>query len=279
VLFLVTVALTASVALGASAGIAAAPAFARAVRCAVLAGCHGEDRRLGAAYGPDAAAYVRAYAPNVVYERHTRTLPVDFRRCRSHACADAIDFPGLDVWRAARGGAQATVFTHVVDRRPRGSLYVQYWLYYPDSTYDGTARALSHVPVIGAVAKPLAGFHEDDWESYQLRIDPGGAVFARASAHNGYAGRKRWPNLNEAPDLPVYRRTGAWTPATGWTRVSRGSHAGHVVGGPGSERRTLADGLRIVPIETLSPAARAHAFAISPPWRKPVYSEPADTGT
>jgi hypothetical protein len=222
---------------------------------------------------------VRAYAPNLVYERGTRTLPVDYRRCRSHRCADAPDVPGLDVWRGMPGGAVATVFTHLVDRRPRGALYVQYWLYYPDSTYDGKARALSRLPLIGGVARRLSGYHRDDWEGYQLRIDRDGSVWARATAHHGYAGRRRWPNLNEAGDLPFRARTAAWTPATGWTRVSRGSHAGHIVRGPGDERRTGADGLRIVPIETLPPSARRRLFAISPPWEKPVYSDPEATGT
>lgn len=273
-----------AIALGGRAGAASAPGFGRSLRCAVLGACVGEDVRLGHAYGPDASAYVRAYAPNVVYEPGTRTLPVDFRSCRSHRCADAPDARGLDVWRAVPGGARATVFTHVVDRRPAGSLYVQYWLYYPDSTYTGRARAVGSLPLIsmtaiGKLARRVAGFHRDDWESYQLRVDPDGRVFARASAHNGYAGRRHWPNLNEAPDLPLRKRTGAWTPATSWTRVSRGSHAGHLVGGPGTERRTLADGLRLVPIETLSAAARAAAFAIAPPWEKPVYGDPEATGT
>ena len=278
-MLVVALVLAAAVALGGGAGAASAPAFARAIRCAVLVTCHGEDARLGAEYGSDAAAFVRAHAPNVAYEPGTSTLPVDFRRCRAHRCSDAPDLPGADVWRAARGGAAATVFTHVVDRRPGGPLYVQYWLYYPDSTYNGKARALSKIPLLGAAAKPIAGYHRDDWESYQLRVDPEGRVFARASAHHGYAGRKRWPNLNEAPDLPLRRRTGAWTPASGWTRVSRGSHAGHLVESPRGERRTVADGLRLVPIESLPAAVRAKAFAVSPPWEKAVYRDPEATGT
>jgi hypothetical protein len=271
-------------ALGGTWGAVAGAGLVRSLRCAVLAGCVGEDLRLERAYGAGAGSLVRAFAPNLVYERGTRTLPVDFRRCRSHRCADAPDVPGLDVWRGVPGGAAATVFTHVVDRRPRGSLYVQYWLYYPDSTYNGTARAVGGLPLVsatpvGALARKVSGFHRDDWESYQLRVDPDGCVWARASAHNGYSGRRHWPNLNEAPDLPGRRRTGAWTPATTWTRVSRGSHAGHIVGGPGGERRTRADGLRLVPIETLPSAVRARAFAISPPWDKAVYTDPEATGT
>lgn len=279
---LLVVAIALSGAVAASAALDA-PWFGRRIRCAVLGACHGEDARLEAAYGADAAAFVRAYAPSIVYERGTLTLPVDFRNCRAHGCADAPDARGEDVRESSPGGRRATVFTHVVDRRAAGGdLFVQYWLYYPDSTYNGPAwrvhRAtrggvLAYTPV-GIVSRTVAGHHDDDWESYQLRVTARGGVLARASAHNGYSGYKRWPNLNELPPSVPVHRTGAWTPVTGWTRVSRGSHAGHLVDGPGIERRTGADGLALVPIETLRPADRRRSFAISAPWRKRVYGDP-----
>jgi hypothetical protein len=270
---------------GAVAGALHAAPLARAIRCAVLAGCRGEDRGLAVAYGDEVAGQLRAWAPGFVYEPGTLTLPVDFRRCRAHRCADAPDARGQDVWRSATGESRATVFTHVVDRRAGGgSLYLQYWLYYPDSTYQGTAYAISRTRVVrdtpvGDVADKVAGHHEDDWESYQVKLTPDGRVYARASAHHGYAGRKRWPNLNELPG-ERRRRTGAWTPDTGWTRVSRGSHAGHIPDGPrDDERRTEADGVTLVPIERLSEGDLATAFAIVPPWRKPVYADPERTDT
>jgi hypothetical protein len=104
---------------------------------------------------------------------------------------------------------------------------------------------------------------------------------ARASAHHGYAGRRRWPNLNELPWEPGgRRRTPAWTLGTGWTRVSRGSHAGHIPPGPArDERRTESDGVALVPIETLDAGARATPFAIVAPWHKPVYADPEATVT
>jgi hypothetical protein len=269
-----------------------APWIGRAIRCAILAGCRGEDALLARVYGPDAAAFVRAYAPSIVYERGTLTLPVDFRECRAHRCSDAPDTLGEDV-AISDDGRRATVFTHVVDRRASGGdLFVQYWLYYPDSTYFGPAyaagrampRAVARTP-IGTITRTVAGHHADDWESYQLRITPEGKAFARASAHHGYAGRLHWPNLNELPFEPglpgsyrgrrlVRRRTGAWTPVTGWTRVSRGSHAGHIVADAGSERRTESNGLVLVPIERMAPADRHRDFAILPPWNKPVYAQP-----
>lgn len=271
---------------GAAVGVGvSASGLARAVRCGVLAGCRGEDAALERVYGADVAAQVRAWAPGIVYEPGTLALPVDFRRCRSHRCADAPEARGRDVWLARRGGARATVFTHVVDRqRAGGALYVQYWLFYPDSTWLGAARAVSRAPVVGGtplgrLAGKASGHHRDDWESFQLRIGRDGTAMARASAHHGYAGRLRWPNLNEAP-VEVRGRTGAWTPGTGWTRVSRGSHAGHIPDGPAAdERRTISNGLTLVPIESLTAAERATPFAIAPPWRKPVYSDPERTDT
>jgi hypothetical protein len=281
--------LVVGVALALAGGVGAAgaaPGLVRTIRCALLAGCQGEDSALAAAYGADVAAQVRAWAPGIAYEPGTLALPVDFRRCRAHRCADAGEARGRDVWRS-RAGRRATVFTHAVDRRPQGgALYVQYWLYYPDSTWLGPAYAVSRAPVIGGtpvgrLAGRASGHHADDWESFQVRIGRDGTVVVRASAHHGYAGRRRWPNLNELPWEPAgRRRTGAWTLGTGWTRVSRGSHAGHIPPGPErGERRTESDGVALVPIETLPAAARATPFVIVPPWRKPVYMDPEATVT
>ncbi|MDQ6915062.1 MAG: hypothetical protein M3155_04545 [Actinomycetota bacterium] len=297
------------VALGAAGAVmglvAPGVGLARALRCAVLAGCRGEEGRLEVAYGAEVAGLVRAFAPGVDYEPRTLTLPVDFRSCRSHRCADAPDRRGVDVWRTARGRA-ATAFTHVVDRRGQGGdLFVQYWLYYPDSTWNAKLRLVGRLlPLspLGWWSGKAAGFHRDDWESFQVRVTRGGDVFARASAHNGYAGAHHWPNLNELPvEAPIptiaddavglgapggrhvavswRRRSDAWVPATGWTHVSRGSHAGFVPSGPGNDRRTESNGLRLVPIERLDARALATRFAIVPPWRKPVYADPERTDT
>jgi hypothetical protein len=127
-----TLVLVVALALGGAAYASAAldaPWLGRALRCAVLAGCRGEDARLEAVYGADAAAFVRAYAPGIVYEPRTLTLPVDFRDCRSHRCSDAPDRRGADVWEST-AGRRATVFTHVVDRRADGGdLFIQYCWY------------------------------------------------------------------------------------------------------------------------------------------------------
>jgi hypothetical protein len=110
-------------------------------------------------------------------------------------------------------------------------------------------------------------FHYDDWEGYQVRIDPAGRAAVRASSHGGYQHCKERSCRN------------VWGPANGWTRVSYGSHAGHVPGvTPGAgvrERSTTATGLRLVPIEGLDHAEyERRDEEVSPPWEKPVYRDP-----
>src|SRR4051794_30518650 len=66
-------------------------ALARALVCAVKQDCGAEGAALRRAYGDRDAALLRANAPNIVSEPGTLVLPVDYRRCRSHRCSDAVD--------------------------------------------------------------------------------------------------------------------------------------------------------------------------------------------
>ena len=256
-------------------------AIARVLVCAVRHDCGREGAALRSAYGEHDAQLVRDNAPNLVYEPGTFTLPVDYRRCRSHRCSDAPDDRDLDAQRATRGGARATAFTHVVHRG--GRTYIQYWFYYPDSPSTfwhshGLLKTLGiHDPAD----------HPDDWEGYQVRIDPDGTRWARATAHGHYQWCKHVWCKNE------------WGPSTGWTRISRGSHAGHIPlkaspqlkrwgvhiryrpvrpGAGLHERSTTAPGLHLVPLEGVD---QKHYRAlpggdIKPPWRKTVYGNPTD---
>src|ERR671934_118952 len=198
-------------------------------------------------------------------------------------------------------GVPATVFTHVA--REGGHTFIQYWFYYPDSntTWAGSDKAwkvgtaplaLGH-KLWGKVPKPprYPGFHHDDWEGYQVELGDGEDVRVRATAHHGYQYCKQRQCTNE------------WGPWTGWTRVSRGSHAGHIPldtrlrgvslakGFPylrGSyrirrpaypgidlhERTTVGSDLRLVPLETMARGSTPNFDGISPPWRKPVYDDP-----
>lgn len=270
--------------------------LAHTLVCAVRGGCAEERDVLVAAYGAD-ADLVRRYAPSLVYEPGTLTLPVDFRECRSHRCADAPDDPDLDTHRSARGGHPATAFTHVVRRD--GETFIQYWLYYPDSTTTAAGAAgMWNAADRGAwgMLPDYPGFHPDDWESVQVRIGRDGRVSMRASSHHGYQWCKQRTCKN------------AWGAWTGWSRVSRGSHAGHVptvtegrprrgrrgrrVGGgrarvrpalPGvdlRERTSTGSGLRLVPIESIDVSSyKPLDPGIKPPWKKKVYDDPLSAST
>ena len=275
--------------------------IAHSIVCAVRGGgCDAGGEELARAHGVADAELLRRYAQGLVYEPGTYVLPVDPRECRSHRCADAPDDRDLDVHASKRGGVRATAFTHVVRRD--GSTYLQYWLYYPDSTSTvgniaGAWNRVADVAQSDAGAgpeapKPYPGYHPDDWESVQVRIDRSGQAWVRASSHHGYQGCKSRACANE------------WTAATGWSRVSRGSHAGHIPlrerGGqltlslrdgfgttprsyspryPGvdlRERTTSAAGLRLVPVDSLP---RDMRFQVSPPWEKEVYRDPRSNST
>jgi hypothetical protein len=201
---------------------------------------------LEAAYGRDTAALVRHVAPGLIYERGMRDHPVDPSTCRARACAE--------------NGEPPVVFTHVVRRG--ATVYVQFWLYFPDSSWNG-----------------IAGRHRDDWESFQVRVGPDGRVEARASAHHGYTGRRIGPDLNVnqvEPNWVPRRWRAGWTDSTGWLRVARDSHAGYVARGPWGRRFTPATDVRLIPLES---AHLPEGYAIVPPWRKRVYADPESVRT
>jgi hypothetical protein len=279
--------------------------LARTVLCAIRGGCDdGRDELVGA-YGSRDAALVRDYAPNIVYEPGERQIPIDYRNCRTTTCGDAPDDRSLDVSQTT-AGVPATAFTHVIHEG--GSTYIQYWFYFPDSntTWAGSDKAwkvgtaplsLGHKLWSKIPKAPrYLGFHRDDWEGYQVRIDASGNASVRATAHRGY----RWCKQSQCRN-----QWGAWT---GWTRVSRGSHAGHIplksrLGGirfdreapfvagrwmdqrpayPGvdlRERTTVGADLNLVPLEHVDQGAAQSFDDISPPWEKPVYLDPSSNAT
>jgi hypothetical protein len=254
-------------------GAALAQAIASRVLCGVaLADACGDEPVLIASYGDEVGRLVRAHMPALAFEQGSRALPVDWRHCRSTACAD-----GAEEGVVTRSGADlpVTAFVHVVDRRPDGYLYIQYWLYYADSA------TLRGVPV--AAEK---GYHADDWESVQLRIDTDGKVEQRASSHHGYNYRDDEANL--ASDVGIgalrdldeaigARAENGWGPETGVLLVSGGSHAGNI-GDDRGTRFTPGRRVHLVPLEPIAAEDRT-PFAVSPPWLKQVWRDPEAEGT
>lgn len=252
--------LAAAAALYAFRGYGVAEAILEKVVCAIRGPgtCVDTDGGLGRAYGPEVAALARRFTPNLVYESGTKAVPVDFRDCRVPGCGDGDDLSGSSIVKS-NGGRPVTAFTRVVDRRGQGGgLYIQYWLYYADS-FSGEIGRL--------VGKDWPGYHPDDWESVQVNVDSRGRAAMRASSHGGYQGCKQY--------LTCHNEWAAWT---GWSRVSGGSHAGHIVADPGRERYTPATSIRLVPLETL-PDRDSYGFAINPPWQKAVWNDPTSDST
>jgi hypothetical protein len=273
--------------------------------CATTGSCRAAERALARAYGERDAAKLRELAPNLVYEPGERQLPVDWRDCRRPRCATAPDDHALDT-HTSDVRVRATAFTHFIRRGRR--LYLQYWLYYPDSNtaVAGSDRAWERSWILPRVRELVAGtpdypgFHRDDWEGVFVRLDPDGSTWVRASSHGHFQGCK-WRACR-----------GEWIRPTGWVRVSRGSHSGHVPfrpewrrrdprDGPGiprfmpprpslpphgrrvplipgrdiDERTTTGEGLRLIPLETRDTRGYQPLDGrVRPPWRKKAYADP-----
>ena len=279
-----------------ASGMPSAPGLAhslfRSILCAtsLAGGCPGGSD-LKAAYGDEVARKVEELAPELHLEDGLLGMPVDFRTCRSPACAEG---EGL-TRTGSLAGEPATLFTRVVDCRKGGSeaagrgcggeaagnLYVQYWAYYPESsTFRG-------VPFLAA-----QGHHPHDWEVTQVRIEPDGTVSQRASSHAGYVhGRSalNWPTdaglrgAERALETVGIRERGGWGRWTGWWYVAGGSHAGAASADPSSHPVTISrDRIRLIPLERAltGPLARPARFdPITPPWRKRVWLDPEAPGT
>jgi hypothetical protein len=273
-------------------GAPLARAVVSRVLCAVAMGdgC-GDEPALIAAYGTEVGELVRRHMPTILFERGSRAMPVDFRRCRSSACGDGS---ARGLMHRTDAGLPLTVFVHVVDCRadaitdseadgadcsgPRaGNLYLQYWTYYADSA---TMRG---VPIVGG-----AGYHRDDWEGAQVRIGSDGEVDERASSHHGYNAVQSVANLGAdagidplrelAEEVGARPRNG-WGPETRLLVVSGGSHAGNTDGFLRIDRVTPSGRVHLIPLEPVLGALGGYRFAIAPPWRKRVWGDPEADGT
>lgn len=291
VLCVVSVLLVAMVAVGVRVpgGDLARSVTSRMLCAAALADGCGDEPVLISVYGTEVGKMIREHTPTLAFEQGSRALPVDFRRCRSTRCGDGAQ-EGL-VHRTDER-LPVSAFVHVVDCRPgeaesseadgadcagerAGSLYIQFWFYYADSA------TLRDLPVVGD-----EGYHEDDWESVQIRIRSDGRVDQRASSHNGYnyeGGVVNWGSdagfgpLKELAEELGVRAVDGWGPETHLVVVSGGSHAGRAEGERGS-RFTPGRRVHLIPLEPIA-GAEGSAFAITPPWLKDVWRDPEAEGT
>jgi hypothetical protein len=255
-------------------GTALARAVASRMLCAVSMadGC-GDEPTLIAAYGSDVGELARRHMPTIFFERGSRALPVDFRRCRDAACGDGS---ARGLVHETDAGLPVTAFVHVIERG--GGIYIQYWLYYADSA------TLRGVPIAGD-----AGYHHDDWEGVQIRIGPDGSVDERASSHHGYNYAQSFANagsdagidpLKDVAEAVGARPDNGWGPETHMLLVSGGSHAGNTNGFLRIDRVTPGRRVHLVPLEPIAAEeGAAYRFAISPPWRKRIWRDPEASGT
>jgi hypothetical protein len=284
-------------------GVSLATAVLERMVCAVhlSADCRSEPKLIEG-HGDEIARLLRAHAPTLLYEEGMTALPVDFRRCREDGCAAGAGDGSIT---RSDSGEPVVAFTHAVDCRPgraaasepagadcsgsrAGNIYLQYWLYYP-----GSATAEGSTPLKGAirdVSKKLGkpSHHPDDWESYQVRVGPGGRS-ARASSHHRYSyelnGGVLIPGhrIERGPGgkLRVSRRpeiVNGWGPDMGTLYVSGGSHAGNARVNRRVSRSTGGHRLRLIPLRRIA-AGDESDFAVTPPWRKRVFLDPEYEGT
>jgi hypothetical protein len=273
-------------------GAALAQSIASRLLCAAALADHcGDEPVLIAAYGTEVGELVRRHMPSLLFERGSKAVPVDFRRCRETECGDAAEQGYV---KRTNSGLPVSAFVHVVDCRAdaaeeseaagadcsgsrAGNLYIQFWTYYADSaTFRG-------IPVLGD-----AGYHRDDWEGVQIRIRPDGSVDERASSHEGYNQRPGpvggWASdagidsIKHATEALGLRAENGWGPETHLLIVSGGSHAGNTAGIPHIERLTPRNRVHLIPLEPIAAGTKAQ-FAINPPWRKKVWRDPEAEGT
>jgi hypothetical protein len=252
-------------------------------------GC-GDEPVLIAEYGTEVGKLVREHMPTIVFERGSRAVPVDFRRCRETSCGDGAE-EGL-VHRTDER-LPVSAFVHVVDCRVgesdaseadgancsgsrAGNLYLEYFTYYANSA------TLRDLPVVGE-----EGFHLDDWEGVEVRIGPDGSIDQRASSHNGYnAGRSagNWASdagfdsLRSFSEAVGARAPNGWGPETHLLFVSGGSHAGNTAAVEGADRFIPGRRVHLIPLEPIA-ATDTSTFAITPPWQKQIWLDPEAEGT
>jgi hypothetical protein len=282
VVLVVSIAFAATVAAGVRVpGTGLAHSLGERLVCAINLGegCGGKPTALTLAYGPGVADLVAGLVPTLEYEEGMLALPIDWRSCREDACANGPD-SGEAI--KSQSGEPVTLFSHVVNcsdpdapvppdadcgGAAAGHLYIQFWAYYPDS-----ATTPFDEEVLGR-----AGYHPDDWESFQVRIGPGG-IQERASSHHGY-NDEGGDAVNDTGWVPG---KSAWTTASGRYWISSKSHAGRVGTWQGPPHRwTPPEDVRVIPLETMRDQWDDYVGSAKhlPAWLKDVYLNPEATGT
>jgi len=95
-------------------GTVALAVASRILCAAALVDDCSDEPALVAAYGTEVGGLVRHHMPSLVFERGSRAVPVDFRRCRETKCGDGAEHGYVGRTDA---GLPVSAFVHVVDCR------------------------------------------------------------------------------------------------------------------------------------------------------------------
>jgi hypothetical protein len=85
--------------------------------------------------------------------------------------------------------------------------------------------------------------------------------------------------VSDAAEVVGARPHNGWGPASGLLLVSGGSHAGNSGGFQHVDRLVPGGRVHLVPLEPVAAEGGSYRFAVSPPWRKRVWSDPEAVGT
>ena len=213
-------------------GATLARAVADRILCAAaLADGCGDEPALIAAYGTEVGRLVRRHMPMLVFERGSRAVPVDFRRCRSSECGDAAG-EGLIApnrrrpaghrlrprGRLPRGGGGA-------DRRPPA----------PTAPASAPATSTSSTGSTTPTRRPSAACRS---RARRATTRTTGRASSSASAPTAASTSAPPPTTATTtsaatatgPPTPASLAHDGWGPETHLLLVSGGSHAGNAIG-------------------------------------------------
>jgi hypothetical protein len=159
--------------------------------------------------------------------------------------------------------------------RRHGRVYIQYWLYYADSKTvvlgsDKAWEAVWLLPRLAGIvdrAPTYPGMHRDDWESFQVRLDPDGEVWVRSSSH-GHSRAASGPTAatvlkaSSPPANGSSKRPGPAAPAGARTPAAPEPAAPAQPARAGPARQAPADGHSCGPGSTPA-SARRTTYAIT----------------
>ena len=280
-------------------GTELARAVASRMLCAVaMADRCGDEPALIAAYGTEVGRLVRRHMPTILFERGSRALPVDFRRCRSSDCGDGS---ARGLVHESDAGLPVTAFVHVIDCRGATDAA---------STATGRAATASRLlrpsrrqplpPVLDLLRRlgdparrpdrrrrlsPKTTGRASRSASARTAAStsappPTTATTTSQSVANAGIGRRPRSLCATSPKAIGARPRNGWGPETRLLVVSGGSHAGNANGSVRIDRIAPGRRIHLVPLEPIAEEqGGAYRFAVSPPWRKRVWRDPEAEGT